>query len=407
MQARWWRRFKRAVEFFIFGLFDRVALVGRKNQPDQRRIALVHVQLLGDAFLWLPYAQAMVSTLVLRGQVPVIVCEAAVRPVLATGLSGCEIVAINKRDFLRCAPCRWRILRGLRDLQASHTYLCSHPRDGITQDAIVRALGAPATGFWDTYADRPAIDRWMGNRLYHNLIKVEAGGIQTHHRALLKATGFGEVAVMPVAFPNQPTSPCPDPYWVLSPGASREFRRWPEDRYAEVAACVAERFPQLRCVILGSAAECALGERIASILGERVLNLVGKTSVTELIRWITHAKLVVGNDSAAGHIAAGVGIPSVIVVGGGHWGRCYPYPKEAPVRCLPTVVGRSMECFGCDWQCIHTARTDRPFPCIEQVPAEDVIRAVDTMLSAASVPGATSDAPPLQQGLQGHQATAP
>lgn len=399
MLPRGWRRFKRTVEFFVFGLFDWAALAGRRYSADRCRVALVHVELLGDAFLWLPYAQAMVSALVRRGQIPVVVCETAVHSVLASALPGCEILAIDRRSFLRDAPSRWRMLRALRDLGVSHTYLCSHPRDGITQDAVVRALGAPATGFWNTYADRPVLDRWASNRLYDLLVGAQAGAhVQTHHRALLDAAGFGETPVIPAALPVEPSSPCSDPYWVLAPGASREYRRWPEDRFAALAARVAQHFPQLRCVILGAPAERALGERIASVIGDRALNLAGKTTVPDLIHWIAHAQLVVGNDSAAGHIAAAVGTPSVIVVGGGHWGRCYPYPREAPVRCLPTVVGHPMPCFGCDWQCIHTARTDRPFPCIEQVPADDVIRAVEAILSGLSRPDTPGDAPTLQQG---------
>ncbi len=405
--ALWVRRLKRLVEFVAYGLFDCLALLGVSPQPRGQRIALVHVQLLGDAFLWLPYAQALVGALRREGCTPVVICEDGVRAVFATALPGCEIFSVTKHSFLRDPRTRWRSLHGLRRLGVARTYLCSHPRDGITQDAIVRALGAPATGFDAVYADRPAIDRALSRRLYGQLVKTNSGAhVQVHHRAFLQAAGYGGVPVIPVDFPVDPKAPLPDEYWVLAPGASRTFRRWPEQRFAEVALNLARRRPQLRCVIVGSAAERDQAGAIAARLGDSAINLAGQTGVLQLVDWIAHARLLLGNDSAAGHMAAAVDTPSVVVVGGGHWGLCYPYdPQEAPVRRPPVAVGHAMPCYGCDWRCVHTARTDRPFPCIEDVRVEDVFRAVDSLLdrppSAARPAGQT---PALGAGAHGHQA---
>jgi hypothetical protein len=73
----------------------------------------------------------------------------------------------------------------------------------------------------------------------------------------------------------------------------------------------------------------------------------------------------------------------VIVAGGGHWGRCYPYnPAEAPVRALPHTVGYPMPCYGCDWICEHTTRTDRPYPCISGVTVDAVWFQVQAALAA-------------------------
>ncbi|MGC9237685.1 MAG: hypothetical protein ACP5GF_12435, partial [Thiomonas sp.] len=91
------QRFKRLLEFGGYALFDRIALTGQPARPDRARVALVHVGLLGDAFLWLPYAQVLVQSAAREGRTAVIVCEQAVRDVFAAALPGCEIFSFSKR----------------------------------------------------------------------------------------------------------------------------------------------------------------------------------------------------------------------------------------------------------------------------------------------------------------------
>ncbi len=392
------RRLKRLLEFAGYTAFDRLALLGHPPRARHGRVALVHVGLLGDAFMALPYVQALARKLARDGKSSLVVCEQAVREVFAEALPGAEVFALPKKAFLHDAHARWRILQALRAHGAERAYHFWSPRDGILQDAIVRALGAPAVGFEAVYADRPEIDVKLSRRLYSVLVPSRPGvhlGVQ--YRAFLQALDDGDFPVKPLEWPLQKEPPIEQPYWLLVPGASREFRRWPEQRFAEVAAHVLRRRPDWRCVIVGSAAEQTLGKSITERLGDRAINLAGQTTVLEWVEWIAHARLLLGNDSAAGHIAAAMGTPAVVVAGGGHWGLCYPYDaNEAPVRRLPLAVGLRMPCYGCDWRCVHTLRAARPFPCIAGVTAEDVVRAVDGILEevqpskAASIP---SDAP--------------
>lgn len=404
------RRVKRLLEFLGYALFDWAALLGRPPQRGAARVALVHVQLLGDGFLWLPYAQAWVQATTREGQRPIIVCERAVRDVFAAALPGCEIFALDKQAFLRSPRARLRSLRALRALGVGRTFHFSVPRDGSVQDGVVRALGAPAVGFAAEYADRPAIDRWLSRTLYSQLVPPEPNAhVHVQQRKFMQALGLDDSPIAPLRWP-QPTAPTMDaPYWILAPGASRAFRQWPAERFATVAAHLASARPDWRCVIVGTAGERPLAQAIAQRLGDVAINLAGQTDVMALIGWIAHARLVLGNASAAGHIAAAMGTPAVVVVGGGHWGRCYPYdPEASPVRRLPVAVGYPMLCFGCHWYCVHTTRTDRPFPCIDGVTVETVIQAVDAVLGGRTSAGTVSTDPPaLEAGAQRQQAARP
>ena len=107
--------------------------------------------------------------------------------------------------------------------------------------------------------------------------------------------------------------------------------------------------------------------------GAGVTSLAGKTSLQQLTTIIAGAQLLVSNETSAVHIAAAVGVPSVCIVGGGHYGRFVPYDeKVGDHRPLPLVATRKMECFGCNWVCKFHPAKGKPMPCIEEIPVDTV-----------------------------------
>ncbi len=378
-----WRRFKRALEAIAYGTFDRLVLLGARKIGHSGHVAVVHVQLLGDMILWLPYGQALVRHLQGLGYRVSLIVEASLAPLANRVFSGVELLAIDKGAFLHQPRQRTRCLRRLRRLGVAQTLNPSYPRDAIFMDAVVHALGAPAVGFDAVFMDRPWFDRVLSKRLYQRLLPPIANvHQQVRQRAFVQALGVAAMTIRPAEIPVACSAPVSGPYWLLAPGASRAFRRWPPERCVEVARHVAGLMPEWRCVLVGTTRERPITERIAKLLGDRAIDLAGQTDLPRLLDLVAHARLVLGNDSAAGHLAAALGTPVVVIVGGGHWGLCLPYDSiEAPVRRLPVAVGVSMSCFGCDWRCRYATREDTPFPCIDAVSVEAVIAAVDTSLS--------------------------
>lgn len=386
------KKIKRFLEFAFYATFDSLVLALIKPKPDPKRVALVHLGLLGDCFLWLPFAQALVAHFTQQGREIVIVADAAFRDLLASALPNCTLMLESRGNLLHRPFRRAQFLRQLRQLGIAETLHATWPRDAIWQDAVVCALGAPAVGFDSTYPDRSFLDRAYYGRLYERLLP--APRIQTHVqtalRHFLRAIGIAEEQLQPLSCNTFPQRLIEQPYWVLAPGASRAYRRWPVERFVAISRYVASRRPSWRAVIVGSAAEVGLAERIASALGDQALNLAGKTTLIELISLIGDAFLVIGNDSAAGHIAACLGVPSVVVVGGGHWRRCFPYdPKTAIVRRLPVAVGHAMPCYHCGWSCTFAVSEQVPYPCVAAIETKVVQDAVECVLNDMETCGLT------------------
>lgn len=376
---------KRFIEFFGFGLFDTLALLGWQRQPDLNAVAVVYCRLLGDYALWLPYGQTMARYLLQNGKRVILVINSAVLPLAARHFPSCELIDVDRVAFVRNVSYRVNTLRRLRQLGAGVTYLDFYPRDAIVEDACVRALGARAWGFDAVSADRPALDRWWHRRLYAHLLPPVPNVHQSvRHRAFLHAIGVTAEAIHPAAaFASGLDAPLDGPYFVVAPGASQGYRAWPLAGFAEVVLRLLSARPDWRCLVVGTPAERQLGETIAHTCGERAVNLAGKTDLLGLVATVAHARLVIGNDSAVCHLAAACSIPAVTIVGGGHYGRCFPYdPAEAPVGRLPIVVSEAMDCFGCDWICRYQGKSSKPYPCIASIAPHKVWAAVEDFLKA-------------------------
>lgn len=112
----------------------------------------------------------------------------------------------------------------------------------------------------------------------------------------------GAVGVPPVDTPSQLT--------IVHPGAAAASRRWPPERFAEVALELQARGHQV--VVTGGVAERDLAERIAKrSSATTLLNL----SLPELFAAIAGARLVVSGDTGVAHVASNYRTPSVVLFG--------------------------------------------------------------------------------------------
>lgn len=103
----------------------------------------------------------------------------------------------------------------------------------------------------------------------------------------------------------------------INPGAAYgSAKRWDEQKFAAVAAALAERFDEL--ILMGGAAEVPITEKIEQQLSSQGIpatNLAGKTSIPELMETIASLSLMITNDSGPMHIATAFQVPLVAIFG--------------------------------------------------------------------------------------------
>jgi ADP-heptose:LPS heptosyltransferase len=100
------------------------------------------------------------------------------------------------------------------------------------------------------------------------------------------------------------------PLALLVPGAAphRPAKRWPAERYAELARGLEDL--GFAVMLLGAAAERALARDIAAA-APGAIDLVGRTDFAGLVALGARAALAVGNDTGPMHLIAAAGAPSI------------------------------------------------------------------------------------------------
>ena len=109
-------------------------------------------------------------------------------------------------------------------------------------------------------------------------------------------------------------------YIVLAPCSVWNTKRWPEERFAELAKMFWEKY-KWKTVLVGANSEkdLAICQKIISLLPEdfsnSIKNLCGTTKLTQLAVILKNAQIVVANDSAPLHLAVAVGAKGVAIFG--------------------------------------------------------------------------------------------
>ena len=100
------------------------------------------------------------------------------------------------------------------------------------------------------------------------------------------------------------------PYAVLVPGCTPKalYKRWPPEKYAEVANKLRPR--NLACLVVGTQAD-AEAAAIIKAGAPHVTDLCGQTNLFELAGLLRHASIVIGNDTGPMHLGAALGAPTL------------------------------------------------------------------------------------------------
>ena len=128
----------------------------------------------------------------------------------------------------------------------------------------------------------------------------------------------------------------------LNPGAFfGSAKRWFIERYAEVVGRLAKEYKDVKFIVFGSAKEEAFGREISSAAPASAFNFCGRTSIRELISYISMCRLFLTNDSGAMHIAAAFDIPVVAVFGSTDNASTYPVCSDG------VIIRSDIDCAPC------------------------------------------------------------
>lgn len=376
-------KLRRYLHYFARLVVDRAAVVG-VGRGGSQALAVVRTDGIGDFVVWLDAAHQLLKRY--AGRQSILIANSLFSELAERIGRFDHVIGVDTRVFQSDLAYRFRTVRAVRRLGAEIAVYPVTSRTFWVGDALVRATGARQR--IGSEGDGLLVRSWqhrMARRWYTQFLPAGSGPMAEWERNVEFLHGLGIEAAGPAVaslsrmaeVPAQMKGP--GEYFVVFPGGGSPKRLWPAASFALVARAIADQ-TGWRLVVCGGHADVDMAQRIVDLAElDNSLSLAGKTSIPELVEVIRGARLVVGNETSAVHIAAAVGTPSVCILGGGHFGRFVPYP-EGIQGAAPIPVYRPMECYGCNWRCTQPHEPGQPTPCITAIPAADVIAAVQTIL---------------------------
>jgi len=358
-------------------LFDTFVIVlTKRSVAKKNNVLIVRADQIGDFVLWLPAAQDLRKLFPPEKYHVTLVANAVWAGLAKDQGIFDEVWAIDMRDFASNLRYRFRALRQVRTAGFSIAIQPTYSREVLCGDSLMRASGA--LGRIGLIGDCTNTSAWMmrvADRWYTQLVPTTRQPLMELERnaEFVRRLGGTSVVRMPaigITRSDVPSALHGVPYFVLFPGANWPEKRWPAERFVEIAARIVGRCGWTG-VICGGRDDAAVAGTIGVAASVPLIDLAGSTTLQELAAIFSHARLVLTNDTSAAHIAAAVGARTVCILGGGHYGRFLPYAITG-TSSGPHVVSHRMDCFGCDWQCIYQVSSGSPYPCVNGVTTDAV-----------------------------------
>ncbi|HUH67036.1 MAG TPA: glycosyltransferase family 9 protein [Syntrophales bacterium] len=155
--------------------------------------------------------------------------------------------------------------------------------------------------------------------------------------------------------------------WItVNPFSRWSYKEWADDKWVKVINWLWDEF-QLAAAVVGSKEEAARAADLLKNCKGIVRNLAGSTTLAELAGVLRLSRLHLGVDSAAPHIAAAVGRPTITIYGPSDW------RDWAPVGDQHRVVVLSMDCVPCHKKGCDGSGVSQ---CLEKLGMEPVKKAI-------------------------------
>lgn len=302
-------------------------------------ILLFKVNYLGDAMSFLPTVAGVRR---LRPDAPLtVVCSSVTEPLYRATFPGIDVVALDRgqvngmRSLRHLPALTARLSRrrpGLALLSHDEPSLCllaaraSRARRRIGFDLINPRL------HWTLTETLPAREGRTMYDLNYDLVRTLAGRPELEPERMPVGTRPADHQTAEARLRAIGVAP-DEPFVLLHPFAKMAFRRWPLERFAELAR---------RLDDWGIVPVVVAAEPIDDLGPARAVHGL---SLSELAALCSRARLFIGNNSGPMHVAASMGTPTLVLQG--------PSPLEwtipwKPVRHHRRAAVAGLDCQPCD-----------------------------------------------------------
>jgi len=109
--------------------------------------------------------------------------------------------------------------------------------------------------------------------------------------------------------------PCETPWLAIHPGSGSPSKNWPASRWNTLVELLLAEFPKLHLVIAGGEADRAALDALKSLRAHQRVEFLEDLPLGSLAKRLGAAQAYLGHDSGISHLAAVLGIPSLLLFG--------------------------------------------------------------------------------------------
>ena len=172
----------------------------------------------------------------------------------------------------------------------------------------------------------------------------------------------------------------PKNYYIVFPGASSSFRKWPLERYVELIKRIYNK-TKMPVVFCGTNIDFeSVNYLMNNLSSEKYINILGKTNMLEFIEVIKCAKFIITNDTGSYHVAVNEQVPVALITG------AYALDMYALYNFLddkyrkPYVIYKNKSCKNCFYKCPYIKKGDKIWPCLNEINVNDAFKVVSNMI---------------------------
>lgn len=360
-------------------------------------VVVVFCSLIGDYVLWLSTKESYKSTY--KGKKTLLICSDVVKDLAQLSESFTDVVSFNPKKIVDSPSYHYKMMSYFSGIE-SEVLISPAYTHQFAADLICAMIRSPQKICYDSKRittiksglqsflwrySRKVIDKYFDgffNRFITYPIDKpfsEIGAIEYFTQTVIDASFQYRLSDISFLI-SKYICPIKEPYVFISVSSSRAIKDWPNERVARVLSLI----PSSYALVLAGRGDGDIEK--ANFLINRdneehvVYNFINKTTILEMMGLIAHSTFVMGNDTAAVHIAAAARVPSICYTHGACFGQFVPYPDYIPEKMYhPRCVYYKMDCFGCNYNCIMDFDINKPLYCLSQV-SEDMVESQITQL---------------------------
>jgi heptosyltransferase I len=355
-----------------------------ENDADVERILIVRLSAMGDVIHTLPAAQALRAAFP-KAMIGWLIEERWAELLCASGtpLRGPRSGERPLVDWVHTLNLKaWgkslfsiatieQIARVWNDVRSAHYDIAIDLQGAIRSAVLARWSGARVVYGVTEPRESPASLSYTRRVIAHgahvieqNLSIVEA---VAHKKSTLSSVDFPRDQAAEQRIDQRLSEIGAENFAIVNPGAGWGAKRWPAERYGQVADALREL--GLRTIVNYGPGEESLAREVESA-SEGIATAM-QTSVSELIALARRAKLFIGGDTGPLHLAAALQIPVVAIFGPTDPARNGPYATRSVVLRNPESVTTH-------------ARNQRPDEAMLSISVDAVVDASYQLLKDAS-----------------------